>query len=395
MLPKISALILVLTMAAAIAGAARADAQAARQQFDVTSEALDETRTLYVQRPSPAALDPAAAPVFIILDGEYLFEPIAGYYRYYSRVGNFPQAFIVGVENVNRNRDFIRQAENGYPHTGGGAAFQRFLNEELIAWLERELGATGPKILIGHSFGGTATLDSAATAPGVFDAYIALSSSVWMNDYYLTKAFETASASGGAEKAFLYMSVGSDDGGPTVPSGEALKAVIEQAAPAHLEWYFDIVPAADHFANVFGGLNRALTHLFPRSGLDDELRAVAAEGDPAQIDAWFADKQAALGFRFVPAWFDLSMVAMQSAGAQQYDVAKAIERHLVQRHPTNPYVYYYDAVIHEQAGDLEEAQALYQRCLDVTRDTGADPNWFTAQYAINGLERVDKALEER
>ena len=77
----------------------------------VESEILGETRRVYVQLPEGYGRSEARYPVLVVLDGEWLFEPARALVRFQSEYDvmdvRIPKMIVVGIENVDRDRDYV------------------------------------------------------------------------------------------------------------------------------------------------------------------------------------------------------------------------------------------------------------------------------------------------
>ncbi len=305
-------LILACAVAAFLAPAVSADTLdpgSRTQAFEMSSKALGEDRRVLVR--TPIGFD-ASRPhaVVYVLDAEWNFEFVAAYLDYLAENEVYPPLIVTGVVNVNRNRDFEPREDPYFDDTGGAERFLSFVTGEWVPEIDRRYPTSAHRVLIGHSFGGVFTLHALFRSPESFDAYIALGTSAWIGDGVINEQAEAYFDAPANTDAFVWMAVGEGDGGPTVPSSRRLAEVFEARAPASLEWTFDVTPKTDHFKNVPSGLHDAFMALFPAWGFDAELTAAGAAGGAAGVDAWFADKARTLGWRFVPAWFDLGVAAM-------------------------------------------------------------------------------------
>ncbi|MHA7873573.1 MAG: tetratricopeptide repeat protein, partial [Hyphococcus sp.] len=175
------------------------------------------------------------------------------------------------------------------------------------------------------------------------------------------------------------------DGGPTVPSSRDLAAVFELEAPASLEWTFELTPQTDHFKNVPSGMHNAFMALFPAWGFEDEVMAAAAAGGAEAVNAWFAEKRAALGFRFQPAWFDMGVAALRLSRGEQGEAALAVIEQLIAHYPESAYVADFAASVHENLGRYDDAVRENERVVALTREQGLHPNSLH-------LDRIERAL---
>ena len=72
----------------------------------VSSTILEAEREVKIQLPRNYKKNTHKSyPVFIVLDGDYLFEPVAGNVDYYSYWGEMPEAIVVGVNQISTRKE--------------------------------------------------------------------------------------------------------------------------------------------------------------------------------------------------------------------------------------------------------------------------------------------------
>ncbi len=357
----------------------------------ITSKALGEQRTIIVRTP-PGYDSARSYPVVYVSDGEWNFELVASYLDYMADNGVYPGLIVTGVTNVNRNRDYVPGVDADFDDTGGADRFLAFVREEWVPFIADHYASALDRVLLGHSFGGVFTLHTFFTQSDLFNAYIALGSSAWIADRLLFKEAEAWFREPRNTDAFVYMAVGEGDGGPTTPSGRDLAALFEAEAPDSLEWTFDVTPRTDHFKNTVSGLHDAFMALFPAWGFAEQLSVLATAEGEAGVNRWFAEKESVLGYRFIPAWFDLGVAAMKMIRTGHAQAALVTMQHLRRYHPDNPYVAAYSAYVFEQNKQLSEAADEYRRAIMIARRDGLHPNEIHLGRLQSGLERVTITL---
>ena len=62
-------------------------------------------------------------PVFVVLDGDYMFEAVAGNVDYYSYWEDMPESIIVGVNQINKRFDDCMYSEQNSLPIETGAEF--------------------------------------------------------------------------------------------------------------------------------------------------------------------------------------------------------------------------------------------------------------------------------
>ena len=181
----------------------------------VYSKNLHEHHKFYVQLPTN--YNPAQNrkyPVVYILDGEVFLPTVNNVLSFYSG-GFMPEMIIVGVSNdANRIRDLTTSKVTelyGMPfheESGGADDFSKFIETELIPFVEDKYPVTNFRTLIGHSYGGLFTIYTLLNNPQLFSNYLAIDPSLdWDNQQLLIKAQEKLTSQDYKGKS-LFMSLG-------------------------------------------------------------------------------------------------------------------------------------------------------------------------------------------
>jgi len=155
------------------------------------SEILDEERALNVYLPYGYSPDSSKTyPVIYLLDGSAYedFIHVAGIVQFgsYSWINMIPETIVVGIENVNRNRDFTGETRDSmhkadYPEMGGSANFTDYLKSEVIPYIEASYKTSETRTIIGQSLGGLLATEILLKQPEMFDNYIIISPSLWFD----------------------------------------------------------------------------------------------------------------------------------------------------------------------------------------------------------------------
>jgi predicted alpha/beta superfamily hydrolase len=157
----------------------------------IRSIELNETRTLNIYLPGGYSPDSSTTyPVIYLLDGsaDEDFIHIAGLMQFcnFSWVNILPKSILVGISNIDRQRDFtfpatIEKDKKDYPTTGGSAKFIDFIAKELQPFIETHYKTNSSKTIIGQSLGGLLATEILFNKPGLFTNYIIVSPSLWWN----------------------------------------------------------------------------------------------------------------------------------------------------------------------------------------------------------------------
>ena len=178
------------------------------------SQILNESRKVYIQLPASYNPDKKQKyPVVFILDGEIFLPAVSNVQDYYSG-GFMPEMVIVGISNnKNRIRDLTTSTittkyEMPINEKNGEADnFSKFIEKELIPYIENKYPVTNFRTLIGHSYGGLFSIYTLINHPYLFANYLAIDPSLdWDGQKLLTEAQEKLSSKNYKGK-FLFMSL--------------------------------------------------------------------------------------------------------------------------------------------------------------------------------------------
>ncbi|MFT5437278.1 MAG: putative alpha/beta superfamily hydrolase [Ulvibacter sp.] len=173
----------------------------------IFSRSLNENRDFWVRLPenyAPNSKEKYA--VIYLLDGFSLKSTIEAVYDNY-RGHYLPHMILVGVSNrTNRTRDLttsqiqIRRGSAMDAETGGAGSFTKFIEQELIPYIDSKYPTLAYRTLIGHSYAGLFTINMLVNHGHLFQNYIAIDPSLDWNDQKLLKQakekFKTADYSG-------------------------------------------------------------------------------------------------------------------------------------------------------------------------------------------------------
>ncbi|WP_421898465.1 alpha/beta hydrolase-fold protein [Marinoscillum sp.] len=155
------------------------------------STILGESREIWVHVPFNTR-EGEKHPVLYLLDGKSHFYSVTGILRRLSH-GNgnrvLPEMIVVAILNTDRNRDLtpthvsLNDSDSIYArNSGGGPMFLRFIENELMPYVENKYPTSHLKTFVGHSFGGLTVIDELMRNPDLFDNYIAIDPSLWWDD---------------------------------------------------------------------------------------------------------------------------------------------------------------------------------------------------------------------
>ncbi len=204
----------------------------------VSSNILNEERTIAVSLPYLYDRLGKRYPVLYILDGEDLsLASFIGIARFFSP-HRIPEMIIVGVLNTNRNRDLFATKVEGLPETdeNGAIRFLIFLSKELIPYVDTHYRTTARRTIYGQSAGGQFAIFALLTDPNVFDAYLASSPVIGYSDQVILNKAEAFFQHGKILNKSLCIYYGTTDYHSVTEKIPLLESIIRKNPPRGFTW---------------------------------------------------------------------------------------------------------------------------------------------------------------
>ncbi len=248
---------------------------------EITSKILSEKRILNIYLPegyNPA--DTIRYPVVYLLDGsaDEDFIHVTGLYHFnnFSWINRVPKSIIVGIANVDRQRDFtypttLPNDKERYKTAGQSEKFIRFLGEELQPYISKNYRSNFSKTIIGQSFAGLLATEILLKKPQMFDTYIIISPSIWWDNGSLLNLKSDLLQSDFQQKTRIYIGVGKEGLAPAeIPhvmevDANLLSEKIKAAKSRNVTVHFDYLPEEDHATVTHQAIFNALRLLNPPS----------------------------------------------------------------------------------------------------------------------------------
>ncbi len=228
------------------------------------SEVLDEERQVKILKPRSYSKNPEKTyPLVIVLDGDYLFEPVAGNVDYLSYWDQMPESFVVGV-NMKESRydDAAVDSRNGLP-TERGQKFMDFLME-LRGTMIDEYRVTPFTVIVGKDI--TANLS----------AYYLLRKKVPVNAFiqiapeYSPLVEENLVRKMGDQQEYTYFYVGTPE--TTDVDGAFFDTITDSlfVGRDNLKMKHEQIPNSNKYSVAVDAISRGLRYSFQEYGMIDE-----------------------------------------------------------------------------------------------------------------------------
>jgi len=223
------------------------------------SSRLDETRRLKIQLPRNYEENVEKVyPIVIVLDADYLFEPVAGNVDYFSYWEDMPESIVVGImQGDNRYADCEYDDTNFLP-SDKGADFFEFIGLELVPYIDNTYRTAQFIIAVGHDFTANFINYYLFKDPPLFNGYINLSPDLapLMDERLPERIPEIQS------KIYYYIATGTDDIKDLMENAERLNNSLKGLKSDNFEYNFDNFEGATHYSLAGRGIPNALEKIF-------------------------------------------------------------------------------------------------------------------------------------
>ena len=246
----------------------------------INSSKLGEDRELKIQLPRNYDTNTEKEyPLIIVLDGDYLFEPMAGNVDYYSYWDDIPESIVVGVNmDGKRDQDCLYDDQRFLPEESG-ARFFEFLGMELLPFLDNEYRTAKFIAIAGHDLTANFINYYLFKPEPLFRAYINLSPDLAPEmAQRLVSSLETAES-----PKWFYLATASNDIPDLEQKSVQLDSQLKMIQNPNLHYTFDNFENATHYTLVGRALPKALEAIFasyPPIGIDEYDAMVIADSSP-------------------------------------------------------------------------------------------------------------------
>jgi len=346
MFPRNLGIALVVCLASLL-GVAQDIAPPAPQRLAVHSNVLNEDRVIWVRMPEVSRLENNRYSVLYLLDGKEQINEISTIVDFLVSTNRMPPMIVVGIQNNDRDRDLtpthadIKDAkgvvENKIPTSGGGDKFLDFIQTELIPEIEKRYSTQPFRVFAGHSLGGLMVVHTLITRPELFNAYIAVSPSLWWDDKHLLRQAEQFFASQKELKKTLFLSLG-DEPGRQSDAFEELVKKLKAGAPKGFVWDSARYMDEDHVSIVLVSHYAGLRKIFTGFQVTRNPETGLPNGGLAEVEQHYRELSERYGFP-ISAEKAIDNLGYRLLARQQLEQAVQAFKRNVELYPDSPQAY--------------------------------------------------------
>ncbi len=336
------------------------NAQTIYEEFQ--SVKLGTSRELKIQLPRNYEENPEKRyPLFIVFDGDYLFEPVAGNVDYYSYWEDMPEAIVVGINQVNSRDEDNHYSDQTYFPVESGAKFFEFIGMELIPYIEDTYRTANFRIAVGH--GETANFINyfLFKKEPLFNAYMALSPDLAMSmlDNLPTRLSELE------KKVFYYLATATNDIKPLREDANVLNTRLSALENNNIIFSFNEFNGPTHYSLPAHAIPNALESIFfvfqPISKKEYTERILTLETSPVDYinekykminELFNLEKQVLIN--------DFKAIAAAIEKNKLYSEYEALGKLARKEYPDTLLGNYYLGRFYEETGEPKKAMRTYK-----------------------------------
>ena len=228
------------------------------QSYRLPSAIMGEAREINVWLPPGYGETDQTYPVLVVLDGGVGqdFHHISGLAQLGTVNGTTRDVIVVGIASVDRRRELALPSDDpdliaAYPTQGHSQQFRDHLWREVLPWIDANFSTDGHRTLMGESLGGLFVVETFLKAPELFDAYVAVSPSLWWDGGRLARQSGAHLRDHSNEPRTLLLYLGDEGELMEAPMAVLLHALAGHAMPG-LVWTYRPRPADTH-ATIYHG----------------------------------------------------------------------------------------------------------------------------------------------
>ena len=336
------------------------NAQAIYKTID--SYKLEGKRELKIQL--PRNYDPEAKrmyPLVLVLDGDYLFEPVAGNIDYQAYWEDIPDCIVVGIkQGKTREDDFFYDDESYFP-AHEGADFYEFMAAELLPYIEGNYNASDFRIIVGHDLGANFINYYLFKDEPLFRSYVSLSPD--LAPEMVNRLKERLSVL--HEETFYYMATADADVKALRNAIIECDASIKTVENPKLHYKFDNFEDANHYSLVGRGIPKALNEIFalykPINGKEYNESLLTFEGTPYDyLIKKYEDIEYFYGFEKKLIENDIRAIAAACAKKDDLESLEKLSKLVKKEFPNSMLSAYYLGLYNEKKGNLKKALQRYK-----------------------------------
>lgn len=372
------------------------------KRIKINSAVLGEERTIVVSTPSGYAKSKDSYQVLYVIGGG---SEVIGLVKYIS-----PELIVVVIGDEQPGRDMFpskpkykRGSQAAKPwykkeddnelsvfrpneKVGEADKYLSFIETELFPFIEKNYRTVPYRICVGHSRAGLCVTHAFLTHTSMFNAYIALSPSLYWDDGLAMKTAEEKLASLDLKHKLFYFEVGGNETPSTIGDAFTFAQIIKNNASADLRWKFECLPNEGHGSGTAIAIINAMKFIY--DGRDFDTNKIKTDGFCA-IDTFYKHLSERFGYEIS---YDAGLLNGYGWGftRSNHDEAIKIFKENTRRFPNSPDAYNYLGEGYLAADSIDMAIKSYEKAVELATALKDDKKVVFLKKRIESIKAGNK-----
>ncbi|UCE39906.1 MAG: tetratricopeptide repeat protein [Candidatus Aminicenantes bacterium] len=360
------------------------------------SDIMDEDRLLFVHLPRDYEDTRLSYPVLYLL-----YADIYNYYLDAASIteklgvtGEIPPVIIIGVANTNRYRDLLPVKIRGRNDSGGADNFLKFIQEELIPYVDDNYRTKNFRILAGPQAAAVFSLYALITNPTLFNAV--LSENPFMNPEnakFLFPEAESFFKKTRSLKNFLYIKCEKNERAQDLEYVENFAGLLESNTPKDFRFEVEIREPTGYFITPLP-FKKGLRMLFAGHKLPENFQTDTVK----DIIDYYEKLSEEYGFEVDPPSHMLTFEGDKLSQKRKTQEAIDVFEYQLSLYPQSLNALWRLGETYRGMGEFERAREYYRKFLDI-RDTDVAMIQFRLDQvgriiSESAAYRIEKAIDK-
>lgn len=312
-------------------------------------------------------------PVIYLFDAQWdqFYNLATATIDYLIAVRQFPKCILVGVKSDKRQYELTPDPVNEdwkVPSLGGASFLQNHLTKEVMPLVDSFYHPVPFRIAIGHSLGGTFILNSIVDAPQLFNAYIAFSPNLQIDNEEIILKFQRNLDKIRHTKKYVFTTNGTDGNVDAMflKYNQKLDMLLKKHTNASFQWLFSAHQGLDHANIPLAGMYQGLRKLAEKWKLSASTLAVFLtnkQGFKKQVVQFYQKLAQWTGYLHTPERYVFDDLANYCFGKKQYADALEIYDWAIKTYPQQAKFYHAKGNCMEKLAKTKEAKNFYKLAL--------------------------------
>ncbi len=348
---------------------------------------LDQSRELKIQLPRNYKKNvDKTYPLIIVLDGDYLFEPVAGNVDYFSYWEDMPESIVVGINQRKTREGDCEYDKAEYLPTLKGAEFFEFIGQELVPYLNQTYRTAQLQIIVGHDYTANFINYFLFKDNPIFHGYICLSPELAPQ---MAERITTRLAS--SSDIWYYLATATNDAESIKKEVRGLDEKMKAVDNPDVHFFFDDFDESSHYTLVGRGIPRALETMFEmyrpitKKTYKEVLLPLETSTYDYLVDMYKTTEQL-YGIKRQVRINDFIAVSTAIEKNQKWEELEPLGKLANKEHSEKMLGYYYLGMFYEQTGEPKKAMRAYENGFQLE-----EVAFLTKDYM---LDKVNKIKED-